>query len=270
MQIINLISTGYSRMMVWRLVFLFALSAWFLKFIPLVYVYNYHLGLPFSQHPLLSGWMLSPQVSIVTYMTPLLGIISIIYARQCWAIFSAFVLMLCSLIMLWNIHSYNDATFVVEFWVSAWLLWWAWNLNRTYEVDARWAVRLGLGIVAFIFLGGAVGKWTEEYWSGEVVYQLYFLKKDLIVYAWIRENLETETVHWLACWFSRVLVITETLWATVFLWPVRVACIGTILLCAMMVAGSTWMLYSVTGPLIGLMFGIYWVFQHELGKLDSK
>ncbi|MEM1158604.1 MAG: hypothetical protein AAF649_07790 [Verrucomicrobiota bacterium] len=259
----------YSRARVWQLVFLVTLTAWYIKFTTLVYAYNGHIGLPFKQHELLSGWMLSPHVSLLTYMTPLLGVIALVYPRRKWFILASVVLMTSSLLMLWNIHSYNDATFVVIFWISAWLLWWAITIPCQGREHALWAVRLGLGIVGLMFLGGAAGKWTDSYWSGEAVYQLYFMQKDLLVYSWMRERLDQEMLHFIACWFSRVLVITESLWATVFLWPGRLASLSTMILSVIMIAGSTWMLFSVLGGIIGLCLGILVIYQHELGKISA-
>lgn len=250
----------------WQVVFLITLVAWYIKFTTLVYAYNSHIGLPFMEHGLLSGVMLSPHCSLVTYMTPLLGVIGLIYPRRCWAVLGSIVLMVSSLMMLWNIHSYNDATFVVTFWVSAWLLWWSITMNSADGGYSRWAVRLGLLVVAFIFLGGAVGKWTAAYWSGEAVYHIYFMQKDLFVYSWMREHFDEPMLRSIACVFSRVLVLVESLWATVFLWPARLAGMATIVLSVAIIAGSTWMLFSVMGGIIGLSAGMLLIHYHELGK----
>ena len=61
-----------------------------------------------------------------------------------------------------------------------------------------------------ILLGGAVGKWTAEYWSGEVFYDIYFRDRDFWVFNLIRENFEAETTREIATWYSRNIIVIET------------------------------------------------------------
>ena len=44
-------------------------------------------------------------------------------------------------------------------------------------------------IISVILLGGAPGKWTAEYWSGEVFYDIYFRDRDFWVFNLLRAEL---------------------------------------------------------------------------------
>ncbi|MGF1679186.1 MAG: hypothetical protein ACFCUX_08335 [Candidatus Methylacidiphilales bacterium] len=257
---------SYSRLNVWRLVVLGLSVAWFCKFVPLVYVYNGHLLFPVEVPVLFPHGLSRPELALVCYVLPVLSWIAVVRPYPLWRAAASVLWVLSSLLMLWNVHSYNDATFVVTFWVSLWLCWWQgrvdipWALNPR---DARRALTLGIGIVGMFFLGGAVGKFTEGYYSGRVLHDLYFMQKDLPLYSWSRDNLSSEEVRQLAKWFSIFTLFMESLLATVLLWPRRWALwISTVaMLC--MIAGSTVYLTSVLGSAIILCLAMLWIQRSE-------
>src|SRR5207245_8798699 len=78
-------------------------------------------------------------------------------------------------------------------------------------------------LVAFWFLGGAAGKWTAGYWTGEPFHDLFFAHHPYPVYALLRARLDAETLRLVATWYSRAVVVVETAMAGVVLLPARLA-----------------------------------------------
>ena len=71
--------------------------------------------------------------------------------------------------------SYNDATFTTAWWAALWSTWFAGRMGRSSpERLLRNGARLAQAIVGMVLLGGAAGKWTSEYWSGQVFYEYPF------------------------------------------------------------------------------------------------
>ena len=65
--------------------------------------------------------------------------------------------------------SYNDMTFVTAWWTSLWNFWFVFRMDDDdQQAVLRRGAFLSRLIISMILLGGAVGKWTAEYWSGEV------------------------------------------------------------------------------------------------------
>ena len=78
------------------------------------------------------------------------------------------------------------------------------------DADLRRPAFLSRIIISMILLGGAVGKWTSEYWSGEVLYQIYFAERDFWVFNLLRDNFDADTLREIATWYSRNVIIVET------------------------------------------------------------
>ncbi|MEM6823318.1 MAG: hypothetical protein AAF558_15425 [Verrucomicrobiota bacterium] len=254
----------YSRLLIWRGVYLGILTAWFVKFPVLVFLFNSHVRIPVQSHPFFGSWWLDGYWPILLYVLPIVGILALFYPRKIWMQGASLLLVTSSLGLLWHIHAYNDATFVVVFWVSLWLFWWSGVVDTESQVQAICGVRLALAVVSLMFLGGAVGKWTESYWNGEAVYEIYFLRKQLPTYVFLREQLDPSSLRALATWFSRSIILMETVLATLLIWPARYAMTLGIPAMILMIAGSTLMLYSVIGALIWLVLAAYLVEQFEL------
>ena len=150
--------------------------------------------------------------------------------------------------------TYNDMTFVTSWWASLWALWYVHRMDSpNREQLLRRASFLGRIIISMILLGGAAGKWTAEYWSGDVLFDVYFIDRDFWLFNWLRSSMDPETLRWTATWYSRMVIVTETV-AGLGLWllPARLAGIAAILLLASIALMSNFLLFSVLFSLIGL------------------
>ena len=152
--------------------------------------------------------------------------------------------------------AYNDATFTTMWWTSLWATWFACAM-RTIDGPSPWvfdrAARLSRLIISMIMLGGAVGKWTAEYWDGSVLYDIYFVDRDFWVFNALRSQFGGDTLRSAATAYSRMVVVTETvvglsLWAM----PPRVAAVIAMLLLSSIAMFSNFLLFSVMACLIGL------------------
>jgi hypothetical protein len=107
-------------------------------------------------------------------------------------------------------------------------------------------------ILSIIFLGGAVGKMTGGYGSGEVLYEIYFSGRDYWLFNFLRNQFDEPTLRNIACYYSWLVAGTELLCAFLWLMPQRLAswiAIAVLLNIALM--SNTW-LFSVLTCLMGL------------------
>lgn len=150
--------------------------------------------------------------------------------------------------------SYNDMTFVTAWWASLWALWYSFRIeDADRETMLRRAAFLSRLIISVILLGGAAGKWTAEYWSGAVFYDIYFVDRDFWIFNWLRASYDDETLRTIAMWYSRKVVILETV-AGVTVWampPKWAAAISVVILTSIALL-SNFLLFSVLFSLIGL------------------
>ncbi len=150
--------------------------------------------------------------------------------------------------------SYNDMTFVTTWWTSVWAMWFVCHMSDPDQdrllVRAAFLSRL---IVSLILLGGGLGKWTAEYWSGEVFFDIYFRDRDFWVFNLIRAGVDADSLHEISKWYSRGVVITESV-AGMALWllPARWAAVIAIVLLTSIALLSNYLLFSVLMSLIGL------------------
>ncbi|MGB1926902.1 MAG: hypothetical protein ACPHL6_10235, partial [Rubripirellula sp.] len=150
--------------------------------------------------------------------------------------------------------SYNDVTFFTTWWCTVWT-WWLGNRidhDEPAELLTK-AAFLARAIISMIMLGGAVGKWTEEYWSGQVLFDIYFADRDYWIFNYLRDQYTSEQLQMIAKWYSRNVVVVESL-AGLFYWllPNRLAAtVGAILLLSIALS-SNLLLFSVLGCLISL------------------
>jgi len=150
--------------------------------------------------------------------------------------------------------SYNDMTFATAWWTSLWAVWLSTRLHRDEpEMLIRRAAFLSRCIVSMILLGGAAGKWTDEYWSGQALYEIYFVDRDFWLFNWLRENLFTDSLRVSATWYSRTVILMETLCGFgLWLLPARWAAGIAILVLTSIALFSNYYLFSVLLSLIGL------------------
>ncbi len=148
---------------------------------------------------------------------------------------------------------YNDVTFTTLWWTQCWATWYQ---SRLAVGDADALVRgafLGRLVISLMLLGGAVGKWTAEYWSGQVFWEIYYVDRDFWFFNWQRQHWEPETLRQLATWYSRAVIITESVAGfTLWMLPARMASIVAIGLLSAIAVLSNFFLFSVVLSLIGL------------------
>lgn len=150
--------------------------------------------------------------------------------------------------------SYNDMTFATAWWTSLWSVWVAGRIDRD---EPGWllsrAAFLSRCIISMILLGGAVGKWTSEYWSGQVLYEIYFVDRDFWFFNLLRQSFEPESLRIAATWYSRNVIVVETVCGLgLWLLPARWAATIAMLVLTSIVVFSNVNLFSVLLSLIGL------------------
>ena len=176
-----------------------------------------------------------------------------IFAKQQKHLLATTSLMLVSVAIL-SIHqsSYNDVTFMCCSWTALWCVWISSRLHEPFESVFPRGVWLAHVILSLIFLGGAVGKFTDGYWSGQVLYDIYFEKRDFWFYNIIRSSLSAESLRSAATVHSRMVICGELFCAFLWLMPAKVASgIAVLMLCGIAFTNN-FLLFSVVTCLIGL------------------
>lgn len=247
------------RWLVWRFVMASCLLAWFVKLPIQTKLFFQGAENAIYSQSLLPDWLCRPDLGGVFYFAPALNLWSLFTRRRGVLLGAGALQVLCSLLMLWHVQSYNDFTHLTGFWVGLWLCWWAAQVDKNDEASHWHGVALALGIVSLCWLGGAVGKLTPEYWRGEPFYDLYFMEKDYFPFTYWRAHLPPAQIHLMAQWFSRIVVVTECLLATSVFWPTRLAAISNLLALTGMVIISQLQLFSVLGPLMALSIAAAWL-----------
>lgn len=205
--------------------------------------------------PFFPAWLRSAEVVRWAYLGALASIVFGVAGMLPWirSLFAA-TLSGCLAVLLTHQASYNDMTFATSMWVSLWVFWLTTRMARDepYELLRRGAF-LSRAIASMILLGGAVGKWTPEYWSGEVFFDIYFRERDYWVYNYLRETYDTETLRTIAMWYSRKVIAIETV-AGFCLWllPPKVAAATGAFTFFSIAFFSNNLLYSVLLCMVGM------------------
>ena len=205
--------------------------------------------------PFFPAWLRSAFVLrvafLVTVATAALNTLTTdrIVRRWCSLITMIGVTVLC-------VHqgSYNDMTFVTAWWTALWSLWFVHRMEKDDVSDlldkGAFLSRL---IISVILLGGGIGKWTAEYWSGEVFFNIYFIDRDFWLFNLLRANFDMETLRQISMWYSRQVVVIETV-AGLGLWllPPRWAAGLAMVILTSIALLSNVLLFSVLSCLIAL------------------
>ena len=200
-------------------------------------------------------WLCSNAVLFGTFLSVVAATALCVFFRKLWIRHLFNIVSLFGLTVL-CLHqgSYNDATFTTAWWTSLWSWWFVSRMNRDDErVLIRKAAFLARCIISMILLGGAAGKWTPEYWSGEVMHDIYFVDRNFWTFNWLREHYNAEALRNIATTYSRFVIVTETM-AGLTLWmlPARVSAVLAIILLTSIALFSNFLLFSVLLSLIGL------------------
>ncbi len=238
-------------------VIMLAVAFWLLAWVVKIHFFLPYFGWVCREYPLEFAFFpqlaASAWVSLLAYLLPLVaGTLALrSSSRRTWQ-FAALTLTTGAGVLCVHLNSYNDATFVTSFWSGLWLLWLTTRDPRRSQSIALHGPLLAQGVISLMFLGGAVGKLTPEYWNGTALYHIYFLQKDNFIYPWVRTTLDETTLRSLATVFSRAVIFAEFGIALLVFRPSR----GTLLLSAGTMVGiaviSTSFLFSVMGSLIGI------------------
>lgn len=230
--------------------YLIASLLWKSSFYPAIYhIYTtYHL-----KHDFFPTFLTNTFVLAAMLLVPVaLGLIAMFVRSKSFIIMHAVITAICMFGLCLHQGSYNDVTFLTCFWVSIWCVWYSVKLGSPAKELITKAKVFAILIVSLIFLGAAVGKWTPEYWSGQVLYEIYFVDRDFWVFNWLRANLEPMALREFATYYSRVVVIAESACAFLWLLPPKIGgAIGLIMLVSIALFSNTH-LFSVMFCLIGL------------------
>lgn len=149
-------------------------------------------------------------------------------------------------------HSYNDVTFFTCAWASLWCLWWFGRLEDEPAGLLERGAFLAQLILSVILFGGGVGKLTPGYWSGEVLYEIYFSGRDYWLFNLLRGSFEEPELQAIAGWYSRFVILTELSCGALWLLPRRTASwLAVAVLLGIALASNT-NLFSVITCLLGL------------------
>jgi hypothetical protein len=247
------IVAGDRPLLAFRLVIGATLVALLWKVMFFIVIANVYLEMPLRQR-LFPAFFESAVTFAASYATVALTLLCVLLARgsrvRRWGTWLAFagVSTLC-------LHqgSYNDATFTTAWWTLLWSAWFAGRLDQGDEDLLARGARLSRAILAVILLGGAVGKWTPEYWSGQVLYEIYFTERDFWLFNLLRANVDPAPLREIATWYSRGVVLLESAAGlTLWLLPARVAALVGASIFAGITVFSNALLASVTLSMVGL------------------
>lgn len=213
----------------------------------------YHLW-PLAD-PFFPSWLQAADTVRWAYLGALVAIVLGVVGMLGWIrVICAAIQVGCLAFMLVHQASYNDMTFATSLWVSIWVFWFTTRMGRDEPFELmRRAAFLSRAIASMILLGGAVGKWTPEYWSGEVFYDIYFLERDYWVFNHLRDNYDAEALRTMAVWYSRKVIVIETLFGFgLWLLPPRIAAACGVVIFFSIAFLSNFLLYSVLTCMIGL------------------
>lgn len=195
----------------------------------------------------------SQAVARVAYLLACSGCVLAIFAAQKKHLVFATLLLVVNLAVL-TIHqsAFNDVTFMCCCWAAVWCLWVATRLDEPFASLFPRAVWLSHLILSLIFLGGAVGKLTQGYWSGQVLFDIYFQQRDFWFYNLCRAALSPEQLRETATWHSRMVIISELVCSFLWMMPAKVAsAVAVVVLCGIALTNN-FLLFSVVTCLIGL------------------
>ena len=227
--------------------------------ISLLWKLPYYMGLDYFnrtmplQDPFFPAFFRNQTVARMAYLIAV-AVSTLLLLSKSRSILTFGSMLLVGTLFTLNIHQsgFNDVTFLCCGWSALWCLWFSTQIseaNRSLLPRAAW---LSHAILSLILIGGAVGKMTPEYWSGQVLYEIYFVDRDFWFYNIIRDSCTADGLRDAATLHSRLVIVTE--FACGFLWllPMRIAsCLVLAVLMGIALTNNT-MLFSVVTSLIGL------------------
>lgn len=239
---------------IFRLVVLAWLLGWFFKF-TFFSTYFRHIIHAFPvTHEQFPSFFTNNVVSMLFYFLPVVVLPALFIPRRIIAMLTAGILLLASIVSGLHINTYNDMTFVSSFWVALWLLWLSIHIHNPQQAVVH-GPRLIKCLIGMIFLGGTVGKLTDEYWNGEVFYNTVVKQTPGFFGLYLRENFPLDQQHAIVALISKLIIIVEA--ALVFspLYPYRFFTIFGVFSVCMLVVFRSWQILSVLSCLTGMILG---------------
>ncbi len=237
----------------YRVVAASTIAAWWARGTTVVQWYQAHLSRVHVSDDYFPPWLTDAHVLPWLYLLPtFIGLVGLAFPLRAIATAHALSLVVCSFTMLIHQVSLAFQGANTSLWAGVFLLWLCARADAeevSFRLRAAFILQL---IVGMVFLGGAAGKWTAGYWNGEVLFHLMFMYQDSPKWVWLRESFDLETLREAAIYYSRAVVIGETLMATVPLWPAAWAFRGATLGVLCMWAGATPRVFDALGPVLGL------------------
>lgn len=235
-----------------RVVVVSILVALFWKLPFFLFAYRVDSRLPLRED-FFPAWLQSLPVSAGAYLVAVGALGSVLFCRnRKWLLALTAMSTLSLAVLVIHQHAYNDVTFFTCAWSSLWCLWW---FGRMSDEPTRLLERgafLAHLILSAILLGGGVGKLTSGYWSGEVLYEIYFTGRDYWLFNWLRGSFEEPELRTIACWYSRFVILTELSCGALWLLPRRTASGLAIAVLLGIALASNTNLFSVVTCLLGL------------------
>ncbi|MCH2205524.1 MAG: hypothetical protein MK132_06620 [Lentisphaerales bacterium] len=253
-----------SRINAFKVVLLGLLLSWFIK--GPVFYFEYVNETIFVEKVHIDFFpdvFVSPYICCFFYYLPLVTLPILLLrnslSHRSVSIVTALIFTLSSFVLMQHQSTYNDATFVVSFWVASWLFWYALNIQADESFLKKHARRLGKVIISVIFLGGFIGKCTSEWWSGTALFGIYENFFNHWPFTWLKSEFSREAQQYTLGVLSKVLICVELIITSSILWKdkfyYRVA--------PCLIFGITffrgWQILSVIGPLLFLIATIYFL-----------
>lgn len=253
---------------IFRVVLAFWLLGWFCN--SPGFLLNFFDALKYPlEYTLFPPLLRLPSLALFAYVLPAGALIGLLYTKQAVIRGISIGLALLSFYLCLHLETCNDATFVTSFWSALWLIWWTWNGHR--EDQAFWVHARALAhvIVGMLFLGGAIGKLTGEYRSGEAFFRLYFRDNTAFPYPFLKAHLSPDAFRNLAAWFSRCAISAELILAASPFLPTRLMFAGAAIAITTMMTAWTFHLASVLSSVFGLATAALLI-ELELAKSHTK
>ena len=247
-----------SRTHTYKFVLSGLLIGWFIKYPAFFHeyinsaVYDYRISFNFFPEFFKSYYTLA-----FCYYLPVLTIPVLFYNRvvmhKTFLQIAAGFFCLSSLLLLCHQATYNDATFNVSFWVSCWLLWYSTNIDSEAEDFEKHLIILAKLITSLIFVGGVVGKLTDEWWNGEVLFGIYESFFHHYPFNYLKEEYSFENQKSIMTILSKVIIIMELIIAIGIFMKERLYFNTIPFLIAGIILFRGWQIISVIGSLVFLL-----------------
>jgi hypothetical protein len=205
--------------------------------------------------PFFPGPLRAPTLLAFGWILPLLSAIpALVRPRSAWATVHGSTLLFGSAVLLVHQGTYFFATWVVDFWIGAFLLWLARAGRRDPVAACRSGPFLVQLLIAFWFLGGAAGKWTWEWWTGDAARELLVLSQrthttQLLVRLY---GSDTAAIGSIGTCTSRISVMVETALAAVIFLPARPAFAAAAAVAVGMWLVVSYNLFEIMWPIVGI------------------